>query len=223
MDGGGTEAARAGLYKLLAAFLARPPDGALLDLAAGLRGPATPLGRALDELALRAAASDPEAAAREHEALFIGLARGELVPYASWYLTGFLHDRPLARLRQDMAALGLERQPGVAEPEDHIAAVCEVMATLTAEAADAAGEARERRFFDRHLAPWAGRFFKDLEGARAAVLYRPLGTLGRLFVEIEAAAWELQAPERDLAPVDRQPRAASAADQHWEAQRDQAN
>lgn len=200
--GGGTEAARSGLYTLLAAFLARSPDAAVLAAAADLRGPATPLGRALDELASQAAASDPEAAAREHGALFIGVERGELVPYASWYLTGFLHDRPLARLRQDMAALGLERRPGVAEPEDHIGAVCEIMATLTAEAVDAEGEARERRFFDRHLAPWAGRFFKDLEGAHAARLYRPLGTFGRLFVEIEAAAWELQAPPRELAAAD---------------------
>ncbi len=183
MAGGGTEVVRSGIYRLLAAFLARPPDAATLALAAGLRGPATPLGRAVDELAARAARTDAVAAAREHEALFIGVERGELVPYASWYLTGFLHDRPLAKLRQDMAALGLERQPGVAEPEDQIGTICEIMAGLAAEAAgDAAGEARERRFFERHLAPWAERFFKDLEGARAGVLYRPVGTLGHLFV-----------------------------------------
>jgi hypothetical protein len=112
--------ARAGLYTLLAALLARPPGKDLLDLAAGLEGGATPLGRALDDLAARAGESDQAAAEREFNALFIGVERGELIPYASWYQTGFLHDRPLARLRQDMKALGLERRPGVAEPEDHV-------------------------------------------------------------------------------------------------------
>jgi TorA maturation chaperone TorD len=186
--------ARARLYTLLAQMLARPPGGALLAELASLRGTPTPLGRALDELAARAAATTTERAEREHAVLFVGLERGELVPYASYYLTGFLHDRPLARLRRDMQALGLERLPGVAEPEDHIATVCEIMAGLIAGLYDAQDGPGEREFFRRHLAPWAGRFFADLERAGAAVLYRPLGTLGRLFMDIEDEAWAMAMP-----------------------------
>jgi Nitrate reductase delta subunit/Protein of unknown function (DUF3306) len=116
------------------------------------------------------------------------------VPYASYYLTGFLHDRPLARLRLDMQALGLERQPGVAEPEDHIATLCEIMAGLITGEVDAAPGLGEREFFSRHLAPWAQRFFGDVERARAAAFYRPLGTVGRLFMEIEDEAWAMAVP-----------------------------
>ena len=192
---GEVDHARAGLYTLLAALLARPPVRGLLDLAAGLEGSATPLGQALDDLAARARASDEAAAEREFNALFIGVERGELIPYASWYQTGFLHDRPLARLRQDMKALGLERRPGVAEPEDHIATLCEIMAGLVAEEADAGATIGQRAFFERHLAGWGSRFFGDLEEARQAHLYRPVGTLGRLLLEIDAAAWALSPPE----------------------------
>jgi TorA maturation chaperone TorD len=187
--------ARAGLYTLLAALLARPPVESLLELAAGLEGSDTPLGRAVDELAERAAAGDQRAAEREFNALFIGVERGELVPYASYYRTGFLHDRPLARLRQDMQGLGLERRPGVAEPEDHIASLCEIMAGLVAEEAGTGVSSRQRAFFERHLGGWGTRFFGDLENAREARLYRPIGTIGRLLLEIDAAAWALSPSE----------------------------
>ena len=187
--------ARARLYTLLAQMLARPPSAGLLAEVASLRGTPTPLGRALDDLAERAAAATPDAAEREHGALFLGLERGELMPYASYYLTGFLHDRPLARLRRDMQALGLERLPGVAEPEDHIASLCEIMAGLITGEIDAVEVLGEREFFGRHLAPWARRFFTDIERARSASLYRPLGTVGRLLMEIEDEAWAMAAPD----------------------------
>src|SRR3954468_8962908 len=99
--------ARARLYTLLAQMLARPPTSALLAEVASLRGTPTPLGGALDEWAGRAPVATPAEAEREHGALFLGLERGELVAYASYYLTGFLHDRPLARLRRGHAARGL--------------------------------------------------------------------------------------------------------------------
>jgi TorA maturation chaperone TorD len=162
----------------------------LLAQVASLRGGGdAQLGRALGELAGLAGSSSEAAAEREYNALFIGVGRGELVPYASYYLTGFLNDRPLARLRGDMQALGLERAPGVAEPEDHIAALCEMMAGLITGAFGESSDIGQRRFFERYLAPWAGRFFGDLERAEAARLYRPLGAVGSLFLEIEAEDW----------------------------------
>jgi TorA maturation chaperone TorD len=187
---------RARLYALLGRFLARPPSRELLAQVAVLRGSGGgdgPLGRALGEFAELAGSTTEAEAEREYNALFIGVDRGELVPYASYYLTGFLNDRPLARLRGDMQALGLERAPGVAEPEDHIAALSEMMAGLITGAFGESPEIGQRRFFERYLAPWAGRFFDDLEQAEAATLYRPLGALGRLFLEIEAEDWAAEA------------------------------
>jgi TorA maturation chaperone TorD len=187
------ERLRAHQYQLLARFLAAPPDAALLDLAAGFTGDDTDLGRALAELALRAARATPEATSREYHDLFIGIGRGELVPYASYYLTGFLNEKPLAKLRGDMARLGIARAETVEEPEDHIAALCEMIAGLITGAfgvpLDLAGQ---RAFFDRHLAPWAPVFFEDLEKARSAWLYAPVGTLGRVFMGIEKTAFMIE-------------------------------
>jgi TorA maturation chaperone TorD len=187
------ERLRAHQYQLLARFLAAPPDAALLDLAAGFTGDDTDLGRALAELALRAGRATPEVASREYHDLFIGIGRGELVPYASYYLTGFLNEKPLAKLRGDMARLGIARAETVKEPEDHIAALCEMIAGLITGAfgvpLDLAGQ---RAFFDRHLAPWAPVFFEDLEKARSAWLYAPVGTLGRVFMGIEKTAFMIE-------------------------------
>jgi len=181
--------ARAEEYALLAHLLLQPPQAATLARLAGLRGDATPIGMA--HLDLAAAAEIPPAAAQsEHFALFIGLGRGELLPYGSYYLTGFLHERPLARLREDLARLGIARSDRVHEPEDHIAILCEIMSGLAARrfGNDAAAE---QRFFERHLQPWAGRFFADLEAATSAKFYRAVGRLGRVFVEIETEAFAL--------------------------------
>jgi len=170
--------------------LARAPDQALLDRVAGLRGDATPLGLAHAALADAAAKSNAERAEREYFALFIGLGRGELLPYGSYYLTGFLHERPLARLRQDLAAIGIERTAAQAEPEDHAAILCEVMAGIVSRRfSTPAGT--DRKLFDEHLAPWIGRFFADLERADSADFYRQIGALGRVFMDIETEAFAL--------------------------------
>jgi len=178
---------RARLFALLARLLVAAPDQGLLDALRGLHGGATILGEAYRTLARAAAAADPVSVEREFHDLFIGLGRGELLPYASYYLTGFLHERPLADLRGDMLRLGLERAAGVAEPEDHIASVCEIYAGLLAGHFAGPPGAAEA-FFEKHLRPWAGRFFADLERAEAGRFYRAVGTLGRVVVEIEEAA-----------------------------------
>ena len=108
----------------------RAPDAKLLERLAELRGDATPLGVAHAALAQAASATTVERVEREFFDLFIGLGRGELLPYGSYYLTGFLHERPLARLRADLAPLGIERVEGNCEPEDHAATLCEIMAGL---------------------------------------------------------------------------------------------
>ncbi len=187
------EAARAGLYRLLSAWLARPPDAALLQRTALLGGPG-PLGEALAELAAAARAGDPAAVEREFHDLFVGLGRGELMPYASYYLTGFVYEKPLADVRAEFERLGVARRPDNPEPEDHVASVLEVMAGLVEGRFGDGDLAVQRRFFARHVAPWVGRFFHDLERARAARMYARLGRVGGLFVELERAAFGLDAP-----------------------------
>jgi TorA maturation chaperone TorD len=184
------DAARAQEYALLSVLLARAPDAALLARLATLRADASPLGLAHAALAEAAERANVERVEREYFDLFIGLGRGELLPYGSYYLTGFLHERPLARLRADLGKLGIERTAGQAEPEDHAAILCEIMAGLASRRFPAPAGA-DRELFEQHLEPWIGRFFADLEQAEAADFYRRIGTLGRVFVEIETDAFAL--------------------------------
>jgi len=183
-------AARAQEYALLATLLARAPDTKLMTKLAAMRGDATPLGLAHAALAQAADETTVEAVETEYFNLFIGVGRGELLPYGSYYLTGFLHERPLARLRGDLAPLGIERVEGNYEPEDHAATLCEIMARLVSGDL-AAPEGADQQIFEKHLSPWIGRFFADLERAEAANLYRRIGTLGRVFIEVETQAFAL--------------------------------
>jgi TorA maturation chaperone TorD len=186
------DAARAQEYALLATLLSRAPDEGLLSRIAKLRGDASPLGAAHAAIAEAARNADVADVEREYFALFTGLGRGELLPYGSYYLSGFLHDRPLARLREDLAKLSVERAASQAEPEDHAAMLCEVMAgVLNGRFAAAPGS--DRLLFEKHLAPWIGRFFDDLERAKSAEFYRAVGALGRAFIDIETEAFALPA------------------------------
>jgi TorA maturation chaperone TorD len=182
------DAERAQEYELLASLLTSAPSAALLEQITQLNGDATLLGRAhatLAEAASRAVASEIE---REYFDLFVGLGRGELLPYASYYLTGFLNERPLSRLRDDLAALGIERVENNFEPEDHAATLCEAMAGLAAARFPASAEA-QRAFFEKHVSRWMGRLFADMEKAEKAKFYRSVGALGRVFLEIESEAF----------------------------------
>lgn len=185
---------RADLYDLLGSVLARPPQQDLLAMVAGLAGDETPLGQSVTALARLAGRMTPAAIETEFNALFIGLTRGELLPYASYYMTGFLHEKPLAVLRRDMARLGLQRAPNVYEPEDNMASLCEMMAALIrGRFGDPADLAAQKDFFSAHIAPWGGHFFSDLEGAKSSVFYAPVGAIGRAFVDIEREAFRMGA------------------------------
>ncbi len=179
-------------YALLALLFGRAPTREVLARLAELKGDASPLGLAHIDLAQAAARLDPDAASREYFDLFVGVTRGELVPYASYYLTGFLHERPLARVREDFSRFGIERAESLRDPEDHVAILCDAMAGLAADRFGADPGA-DRAVFERHLKPWAARFFADCETAPKARFYRAAGTVGRLFMEIEAEAFALDA------------------------------
>ena len=184
--------ARARLYGLLGNLLTRAPSVALVAEIANLRGDATPLGLAQIALADAAASMTAEKVEREYFDLFIGVGRGELLPYGSYYLTGFLHERPLARLRQDLARIGIERADGVAEPEDHAGILCEIMSALASGEVAAPADS-DKLIFEKHMAPWIGRLFTDLERAKGADFYSHVGALGRVFMEIETEAFALAA------------------------------
>jgi TorA maturation chaperone TorD len=182
--------ARAREYSLLATLLLRSPDAVLLGRLAELHGDSSPLGVAHTALGEAAARTDAERLAREYFDLFVGVGRGELLPYASYYQTGFLHARPLAQLRETLRRIGVERADSLTEPEDHAAILFEIMAAL-AGGEIAAPDGTDREVFESHLAPWIGRFFRDLEQAKAADFYARVAALGRIFTAIEAEAFTL--------------------------------
>ena len=116
------------------------------------------------------------------------------MPYASYYLSGFLNEKPLAILRGDMAALRITRAPNVYEPEDNIASLLEMMAgMIRGRFGEPVELPKQKDFFFKHLAPWAEHFFSDLEGAQNSVFYAPVGTVGKAFLEIEIQAFRMGA------------------------------
>jgi TorA maturation chaperone TorD len=188
---------RAGAYSLLAALLRNVPTQEVLDRTAGL----SDIDKRTDELAtsmamlgLSAKHSDPAAVDDEYHTLFIGLGRGEIVPYGSWYLTGFLMEKPLGELRTDLEALGFERDPAVKEPEDHVAALCEVMALLIQ---DGSSVSTQSQFFLKHMTKWLDRFFEDLTHADSASFYQAVARFGAAFVAFERQYFGLEIQEND--------------------------
>ena len=184
---------RAQLYEFLATLLRVEPTDAVVKQVADLSGDDTPIGQASSTLAHLAQKMDGTSVRNEYVDLFIGVGRGELLPYCSYYLTGFLNEKPLAKLRQDMAAIGIARADGVKEPEDHIASLCDMMAGLIrGQFSRSFTLAEQASFFKKHLAPWAGLFFNDLESAKNAVFYAPVGSIGKVFMDIESKSFDME-------------------------------
>lgn len=186
---------RAQHWAALGRLLVTAPDAATLAALAGVNRDETTLGRVWGALADRAATADARAVQDEYFELFVGVGRGELLPYASFYLTGFLNERPLAELRRDLAILGVERAAGRHDPEDHIATLCEIMAALAAGDCDASGlgcgGAGEAGFFARHIEPWAAQFFADLGRAPSADFYKAVADVGATWIATETRAFAL--------------------------------
>lgn len=182
---------RAGVYALLSRLLAKPMDNDTITFVRELTGDESPLGQSINALAAMAKRTTQVVAEEEYTVLFYGFgAGGELSPFGSQYLTGFAYEKPLADLRRDLDELGIARADDVRDPEDHIAFECEVMHGLIMGAfGEPVGIDRQRAFFEKHLAPWAGHFFADMEKAKAAAIYMPVGTIGKLFMEIERDAF----------------------------------
>lgn len=179
-------ALRANTYSLLARLLRQVPDPQLLDVLSCIESAdkerQSGLGLSWHLLKLNADRARLSELDDEFHDLFIGLGHGEVIPYASWYRTGYLMDKPLARLRQDLKQLGIERQQQVSEPEDHVAALCEAMAILID---SGSGLDEQQAFYRNHLHGWLGHCFRDIEQAPSARFYKAVGQLGQHFVELE--------------------------------------
>ena len=185
------EESRAGVYFLLGTLLRDAPTLEVVQQVRQLCGAHGRNGFALawEGLRLSAQSVHTDELQDEFQELFIGLGRGELVPYGSWYQTGFLMEKPLGELRRDLRSLGFERRPGVYEPEDHIAALCEVMARMAMDAQ--VPVERQRDFFEAHIGPWAERFCADLERAHAALFYKSVARLAGEFFALERRYLEM--------------------------------
>lgn len=206
---------RAQIYTLLSHLLIAPPDQDLLAICAALRAedaisqPAEGEGAteskggvaaAINRFAYAAASAAEAELEEDYERLFIGLGRGALVPYGSYYLTGFLNEKPLAQLRDAMAELGAAQIESRSEPEDHAGSLLEVMAGLiTNRYRPVNGQpvslAAQQAFFKAHINNWMPHLFKDLEqDEEATAFYQALGALGREFLALEAESFEMLSP-----------------------------
>ncbi len=188
------DALRAGTWALLGRLLASPPSSETLQRLAQLEPSAEdadPLAIAWAALGRAARAADGEALHREFQDVFIGVGGGEVTPYGSWYLTGTLLDRPLVRLRSDLDELGIARSEANCEPEDHAAAVCEIMALVIED--EAVDHAWQCDVFQRHAESWLARFFEDLGRAPSADFYRAVAAVGQAFVAMERKYYALPA------------------------------
>ena len=159
-----------------------------------LSGDESELGKAISGLARVAKASKPRKVESEFNALFVGLGRGELLPYASYYLTGFLNEKPLATLRSDMAVRTMTVRPNVYEPEDNIASLMEMMAGMIVVAlARLRLWTIKRRSLTSTSRPGPDISYSDLEAAKNSILYASVGNVGREFMEIEREAFRMTA------------------------------
>ncbi|WP_114764429.1 TorD/DmsD family molecular chaperone [Vibrio rhodolitus] len=173
---------RQDIYLLLASLFRQLPSQDLVAFLADLEieSAESAMQQAWQALKVAAQESEPEALEDEFQDLFIGIGRGEVVPFGSWHMAGALMEKPLAEIRNDLEILGFEREENVKEPEDHISALCEVMAMLTSEQ-----ECTQQVFFNKHIAPWYESLAKQIEQAQHAKFYLAVAQLLRAFGTVE--------------------------------------
>lgn len=194
--GDGEELARAELYGLLARLWLAPPDADLLEqFRVAVTQPPERGGHLeapWEQLVAAMRATTPAAATAEHEALFHGVGKPEVFVYGSYYLSGYLNERPLAALRADLAELGLTREGGALETEDHVAYVFEVMRYLIAgDDAARCNLEHQRRFFRAHVQTWVEALCDAVVAHPRAETWRAVAEMTRAFVQVEAQAFDM--------------------------------
>ena len=192
------DAARAEVYALLGSLFYQPASKELLRVIAtgsGLcnDGADTEFCRAWRALQQAAAQVDAETVKDEFDTAFIGTGRQPVMLYGSFYLAGFLHEKPLAYLREDLTKMGVSRRGDRHESEDHVSALCDVMRFLIAGDADTPPAALElqREFFRRHIEPWYAQLSSAIIGANPTDFYKHVAHFMREFFAIENAAFDI--------------------------------
>nr|WP_264302016.1 MULTISPECIES: molecular chaperone [Vibrio] len=173
---------RTEIYLVLSALFRSAPSEEMIEFLTSLEVEPSESAMQKAWIALQQAAKDSnrEALEDEYQDLFIGIGRGEVMPFGSWHMTGAMMEKPLAEIRHDLELLGFERDENVKEPEDHIAALCEVMSMLTGEEEDL-----QQAVFNKHIAPWFSSFTQQLENAESANFYKPAAQLCEAFLTLE--------------------------------------
>ncbi|UTZ30822.1 molecular chaperone [Vibrio campbellii] len=173
---------RTEIYLVLSALFRSAPSEEMIEFLTSLEVEPSESAMQKAWIALQQAAknSNREALEDEYQDLFIGIGRGEVMPFGSWHMTGAMMEKPLAEIRHDLELLGFERDENVKEPEDHIAALCEVMSMLTVEEEDL-----QQAVFNKHIAPWFNSFTQQLENAESANFYKPAAQLCEAFLTLE--------------------------------------
>ena len=183
---------RADMYSFLASLLRAEPNAALVKQLTNLESDDSPIGKSIKTLSKLASSLDLPTIRDEYVRIFIGVGRGEILPFASYYLTGFLKDKPLAKLRNDMKEIGIELAENVKEPEDHISSLFDMMSGLILGKFNKKFSIGEQKdFFNKHLNPWVDLLMRDIESSKIAVFYSPVGTIGREFIEIERSSFSM--------------------------------
>ena len=184
--------ARANFYALLSRLLYAPPDAELLAAlgsADELEAEDESLAKAWRDLCAAAAAGDVEALRDQYEITFIGTGKAPITPYATAYSLKHTNDTPLAALRGDLIKLGLARRSGAGEPEDHIAALCDVMRHLIAE--QQGGLATQKEFFERWIRPNFEPLCAAIERSELGAFHKATGRLAKTFFSLEQSAFEM--------------------------------
>lgn len=173
---------RTEIYLVLSALFRSAPSEEMIEFLTSLEVEPSESAMQKAWIALQQAAKDSnrEALEDEYQDLFIGIGRGEVMPFGSWHRTGAMMEKPLAEIRRDLELLAFERDENVKEPEDHIAALCEVMSMLTDEEEDL-----QQAVFNKHIAPWFSSFTQQLENAESANFYKPAAQLCEAFLTLE--------------------------------------
>nr|WP_239032757.1 MULTISPECIES: molecular chaperone [Vibrio] len=173
---------RTEIYLVLSALFRSAPSEEMIEFLTSLEVEPSESAMQKAWIALQQAAKDSnrEALEDEYQDLFIGIGRGEVMPFGSWHMTGAMMEKPLAEIRHDLELLGFERDENVKEPEDHIAALCEVMSMLTGEEEDL-----QQAVFNKHISPWFNSFTQQLENAQSANFYKPAAQLCEAFLTLE--------------------------------------
>ena len=183
---------RADMYSFIANLIRTEPSQDLVESIKNLKGDKSTIGSAIKLLSKFASTIHISEIQDEYVNLFVGVGRGELLPFASYYITGFLNDKPLSKLRNDMNKIGVVRLKEVKEPEDHISSLFDIMSGLiTGKFGKQYTISEQSEFFEKHLNSWAHLLMEDIESAKTAVFYAPLGSLGKEFINIEREAFRM--------------------------------